>query len=221
MKTPQFVCGILCAAGVLWTGTVALAGVRLIEEEGSILGDSAPWRKQNKGSASVLESWMVEVEMGYQWKVGGDTTLDYSFYAGSVSVKSPVLMRHSFADGNHLVVRSQFSLLGDIFEEGPESRYLAFSAAPSLEYWTSDLKSSLFFSLGGGFGFIDSTDVPGGQGQDLTFNWFAKAGVRQRVWEDAYLSAGVMFQHLSNTGLTDPNPGLNTLGPFVGLSFRF
>jgi hypothetical protein len=35
------------------------------------------------------------------------------------------------------------------------------------------------------------------------------------------LRAGVLFQHLSNGGRTDPNPGLNAVGPEVGLSFSF
>mgnify|MGYP000202059350 CR=1 FL=1 len=61
---------------------------------------------------------------------------------------------------------------------GPETAYLGFSASPSIEYWFPGRTTALYASVGGGFGTIDSTDVPGGQGQDFTLNWFAAAGVR-------------------------------------------
>jgi hypothetical protein len=192
-------------------------------------GEEAAWghRKPTTTALGLLEgrspldSCFVDLEVGSQWKVGGDTPLDYHFVAASLSLRTPSHIKFSLDNGDHLVVRAQFSLFGDFFVEGPENRYLAFSAAPSLEYWWDDLDSSVFLSVGGGLGFIDSTDVPGGQGQDLTFNWFAKAGLRHKLSDTTFLSMGAMFQHLSNTGLTDPNPGLDTLGPFLGLSFSF
>ena len=68
------------------------------------------------------------------------------------------------------------------------------------------------FAVGGGAGAIDSTDVVGGQGQDFTFNWFANLGLRYQLNEDFSLQGGLLFQHLSNAGATDPNPGLDVLG---------
>ncbi len=35
------------------------------------------------------------------------------------------------------------------------------------------------------------------------------------------LNAGILYQHLSNGGQTDPNPSLNLLGPQVGLDYSF
>jgi lipid A 3-O-deacylase len=35
------------------------------------------------------------------------------------------------------------------------------------------------------------------------------------------MRVGVMFQHISNGGATDPNPGINALGFTVGLSWGF
>ena len=75
--------------------------------------------------------------------------------------------------------------------------------------------------MGGGFGALDSTDTPGGQGQDLTLNWFANAGVRHYLKPSFALSAGIMFQHWSNGGATDPNPGLDALGPVLGATWSF
>jgi len=35
------------------------------------------------------------------------------------------------------------------------------------------------------------------------------------------LNAGILYQHLSNGGQTDPNPSLNLLGPQIGLNYSF
>jgi len=35
------------------------------------------------------------------------------------------------------------------------------------------------------------------------------------------LRAGAMFQHMSNGGATDPNPGIDALGFTIGCSWRF
>ena len=69
---------------------------------------------------------------------------------------------------------------------------------------------------GGGCGFIDSQGVAGGQGQDFTLNYFFRGGVERIVDRNLSLTAGVLFQHLSNGGRTDPNPGLNGFGFTVG-----
>ncbi len=77
-------------------------------------------------------------------------------------------------------------------------------------------------SGGVGAGFIDSTDAfRNGQGQDFTFNILTAAGFDYRLDEHWKINAGVLYQHLSNGGQTDPNPSLNLLGPQVGATFSF
>ena len=70
-------------------------------------------------------------------------------------------------------------------------------------------------------GFVDSSGVEGGQGQDFAFNWFAQTGARFRLNETLFVTGGLLFQHISNQGLSDRNPGLNALGPTIGLSWEF
>jgi hypothetical protein len=77
----------------------------------------------------------------------------------------------------------------------------------------------LFTGAGGGAGLIDSRGVKGGQGQDFTLNWFVRGGVEHAVARNLRLSAGLMFQHLSNGGQTNPNPGINVLGFMVGCTW--
>ena len=137
-----------------------------------------------------------------------------------ISVRTPQHAR-IVVGGRDLTMRSRFSLLVEPVARGPESLYLGFSAGPSLEYWLSDHKACWYAGAGGGAGVIDSTDVPGGQGQDFTLIWYATSGLRYYPKDNMALNAGVFFQHMSNGGATDPNPGLNCLGPVLGMSWHF
>jgi len=35
------------------------------------------------------------------------------------------------------------------------------------------------------------------------------------------IDIGVLYQHLSNGGQTDPNPSLNLIGPQIGVTYSF
>ena len=35
------------------------------------------------------------------------------------------------------------------------------------------------------------------------------------------LNAGVLYEHLSNGGQTDPNPSLNLIGPQIAITYSF
>jgi opacity protein-like surface antigen len=79
-----------------------------------------------------------------------------------------------------------------------------------------------YFSGGLGLGWIDShPNVSGGQGQDFTFNILTAAGLSYQLTENWKISAGILYQHLSNGGQTDPNPSLNLFGPQIGVSYSF
>lgn len=172
------------------------------------------------GNDPIQDRWTLDVESGAIWKVTTETPLDYTVVPTIVSMRGS---RHFWgkAFGGKWVVRPTVSLLAEAIVEGPESRYLGFSASPSIEWWNDADKFSVFLQVGGGLGWVDSQDVPGAQGQDLTLNWFAKSGVRVRVHEQWFVSAAVFFQHMSNRGMTDPNPGLDALGGLLGISYAF
>lgn len=169
---------------------------------------------------AIEDQWILEMESGYLWKVGNETPLDYELAPQIISVRGP---RHfgGTAFGGKWFVRPQYSLLLEAFFEGPESYYLGFSASPVAEWWNADESFSVFAAVGGGFGMVDSQDVAGAQGQDFTLNWFAKSGMRFRIANEWYLSTAIFFQHMSNRGMTDPNPGLDALGGLIGISRPF
>jgi hypothetical protein len=79
-----------------------------------------------------------------------------------------------------------------------------------------------YISGGLGLGWIDShPSIPGAQGQDFTFNILTAAGICYKMSDHWKLNVGVLYQHLSNAGQTDPNPSLNLLGPQIGLNYSF
>ena len=122
--------------------------------------------------------------------------------------------------GARLTVRNRFAAVFETFSRGPEDHYLAFTAAPSIELWSADQKTALFYEIGGGAGLLNSKNVQGGQGQNLAFNWFTQAGLRRQLSNSLALTGGIYFTHHSNLGMTSPNPGIDVLGLTVGLVWR-
>lgn len=161
------------------------------------------------------------VESGLLWNVGTGTPIAYRIVPLQLSWRSRAALNHEFADGSRLVVRHRLTLLGDWIQHGPESIYAGFAASPSLEWWNAAGTRALFFGAGGGAGLIDSRGVRGGQGQDFTLNWFIRGGVEHVTAKNIRLSAGILFQHLSNGGQTNPNPGIDALGFTVGYGWSY
>lgn len=161
-----------------------------------------------------------DLETGLLWQVGENTSIDYLFAPTQAVWRSGSVLHWDFESGA-LVVRHRLALQGSAFIEGPETAYVALAGAPSLEWWDQSGAWSAALAVGGGAGWIDSQDVVGGQGQDFTFNWFARAGVSRQVAQGVHVTAGIMFQHMSNCGATDPNPGIDALGFILGCSWSF
>ncbi len=169
---------------------------------------------------SRTDGWALDLETAVAWRMTDLTGLDYVVVPTVISLRTPAHFRLELDGERELVLRSRFSLLGEWIARGPESHYFGFSGSPSIEYW-HNRNTYAHFSIGGGVGVIDSQGVEGGQGQDLTYNWFISLGVRHYVSENLAIGAGVMYQHLSNRGATDPNPGLDVFGPMAGISYSW
>ena len=105
---------------------------------------------------------------------------------------------------------------------GPENHYFGISMGFRHVFVRPGWRLQPYASGGLGLGWIDSTDpIFQGQGQDFTFNILTAAGVDYLVNEHFKINFGVLYQHLSNAGQTDPNPSLNLIGPQVGVTFSF
>ena len=127
---------------------------------------------------------------------------------------------------DHSIFRgyNQVYLLGMIepIFRGPENHYFGLSLGFRHVFVRPGWRLQPYASGGAGLGWIDSTDpIFQGQGQDFTFNILGAAGVDYLVNDRLKINVGVLYQHLSNGGQTDPNPSLNLLGPQVGVTFSF
>src|SRR5438876_2315302 len=105
---------------------------------------------------------------------------------------------------------------------GIENHYFGFNLGMRYNFVRPGSRLVPYFSGGVGAGWIDShPEVPGAQGQDFTFNILSAAGVSFEVNDHWKLNAGVLYEHLSNAGQTDPNPSLNLFGPQLGVTCSF
>jgi len=171
-----------------------------------------------------VPSWkkhVFDLESGLIENVGNSTPISYRIVPTQLSWRSPAFYEKDFSNLSKLVLRHQISFVGDWIQNGPEDYYLGLSFAPSIEWWSPQDQWSVYLSVGGGAGMTNSTHVIGGLGQDFTLNWFAKSGVRYQINQTLGIYGGAFFQHLSNGGQTDPNPGIDALGFTMGVSYSF
>lgn len=105
---------------------------------------------------------------------------------------------------------------------GPENLYYGISVGLRYNFLHPESRITPYVSGGVGLGWIDShANVDGSQGQDFTFNCLAALGLSYRITNKWQGTAGVVYQHLSNGGQTEPNPSLNLLGPQIGFTYSF
>jgi lipid A 3-O-deacylase len=163
----------------------------------------------------------LSIETGILWEVGHGTPLAYRLVPTQLSWRSAEAFGHEFADGSILLVRHRITLLGTWIESGPETHYIAIDGSPSIEWWNKEGTWALVGGSGGGLGGLDSTGVKGAEGQDFTFNWFGRLGIEHIISPGRSVSAGIMYQHMSNGGQTKPNPGIDALGFAFGYAWRY
>lgn len=115
-----------------------------------------------------------------------------------------------------------FSGVAEPILRGPENYYYGISIGLRYNFMLPGSRFSPYISGGVGLGWLDShANVNGAQGQDFTFNVLSAAGVSYKISDQWKANVGLVFQHLSNGGQTDPNPSLNLLGPQIGLTRSF
>jgi len=162
----------------------------------------------------------VSVEHGLLWQVGSSTPLSYRLMPTQLSWRSREAIGWELESGR-LAIRNRATLLGTWVQQGPESHYIGVAASPSIEWWNKRGSLCAYTGAGGGVGWLDSQGVTGSQGQDFTLHWFARAGIEHISSRYIRWSAGVMFQHMSNGGQTNPNPGIDAVGLTMGWTWSF
>lgn len=105
---------------------------------------------------------------------------------------------------------------------GIENHYFGINLGARYNFVQPHSRFVPYISGGLGLGWIDSQPEQfGGQGQDFTFNILMATGISCRLSERFTGEIGLLYQHLSNGGQTDPNPSLNLIGPQIGFTFSF
>jgi hypothetical protein len=118
--------------------------------------------------------------------------------------------------------QAYFSLLAEPIIRGIENHYFGMNLGLRYNFVRPGSRFVPYFSGGVGLGGIDShPEQSGAQGQDFTFNILSAAGVSYQFSDRFSGQVGLLYQHFSNAGLTDPNPSLNLFGPQVGFSLSF
>ena len=114
------------------------------------------------------------------------------------------------------------TLMAEPIIRGVENHYFGVNFGGRYNFVRPYWRIVPYFSGGLGLGWIDShPDMVGSQGQDFTFNILTGAGFSYQIDEHWKVDAGILYQHLSNGGQTDPNPSLNLIGPQIGVSYSF
>jgi lipid A 3-O-deacylase len=130
-----------------------------------------------------------------------------------------VIRTDSWLRGYH---QFYISAMAEPIFKGIENHYFGFNVGFRYNFVQPHWRFVPYISGGVGAGGIDShPEVPGGQGQDFTFNILSAAGVSYIVNDHWKVDVGALYQHFSNGGQTDPNPSLNLFGPQVGVSYSF
>jgi len=130
-----------------------------------------------------------------------------------------VIRTDSWLRGYH---QFYISAIAEPIFKGIENHYFGFNMGFRYNFVQPHSRFVPYISGGVGAGGIDShPEVPGGQGQDFTFNILSAAGVSYIVNDHWKVDVGALYQHFSNGGQTDPNPSLNLFGPQVGVSYSF
>ena len=166
------------------------------------------------------ESSSFSVETGVLWEIGAGTPISYRLVPTQFSWRSAEAFGHVFPNGSRILVRHRLTLIGSWIQNGPESHYFAVVGSPSVELWDKTAKWCLFTGSGGGVGLLDSRGVKGGQGQDFTLTWFIRGGIEHVIAPNRTISAGILYEHMSNGGQTKPNPGIDALGFALGFSWK-
>jgi hypothetical protein len=115
-----------------------------------------------------------------------------------------------------------FGAMAEPIIRGIENHYFGINIGLRYNFVPLGSRLNPYISGGLGLGWIDSQPEQfDGQGQDFTFNILAAAGISYKFSERLSGQVGLLYQHLSNGGQTDPNPSLNLLGPQIGFTFSF
>ena len=174
----------------------------------------------NSTEAVEAPSFEVSAETAYMVGIiGNPNSYDVAAQFFTARWRWGTVQRDSWLQGYNQVYAL---FMAEPIVRGPENFYYGISVGLRYNFAKPGARFVPYVSGGVGLGWIDShANVFGAQGQDFTFNILTAVGVSYQVNNHWKLSAGILYQHLSNAAQTDPNPSLNLLGPQIGATYSF
>ena len=108
---------------------------------------------------SPWERHSFDVETGILWQVGDNTPIDYQLVQTQFSWRSPYVFKWDIDGGSTVVVRNHASLIGTWMKKGRKIilRHLRITINGMV---VGGRDAIVYFSIGGGFGIINSTMSP-------------------------------------------------------------
>ena len=121
---------------------------------------------------------------------------------------------------------SEFYFQGDYDQivHGPENHFEDIMVGPRYNFVQPGWKIIPFVEGGVGLGFADSNPAGGGLGQDFNFTFESAAGAKYNICDDFFVRLAVVYQHVSNAGLSEPasaNHPIDMLGPKLSFGYSF
>jgi opacity protein-like surface antigen len=175
------------------------------------------------------KDWTIELGSGVAWSNvrSGQPNQPYTLVPINLtaSLKLDDVSLDNFL-GGWLRGYSEFYFSGEYQQivHGPENHFEGFMAGPRYNFVQPGWKIIPFVEGGVGFGFADADPSHGGLGQDFNFTFDVAAGARYDVCDDFFVRLAVVYQHISNAGLSEPvNPNhpIDELGPKLSFGYSF
>ena len=198
----------LVAAGALWGAATAPAG------------DKNPPAPEPK---PTWQHWEAAEETGALFGVNNPN--DYQTLPQIFSLRWQWAPEEQFFH-TPLLLRWQytFGIVATPFVHGAENYYFGLAVGRRMNFRLPGSRFGLYAEGRFAVGTADSHGPPYGQGEDMTFNALATAGVTYQLSERARFGLGFMYEHFSNGGFSEPeaeNVGLDTIGPNLSLQVTF
>jgi len=168
-----------------------------------------------------MPSFTISAESAYLMGIIGNPN-SYEVGAQFVTARWRLGANHNPDSFWHGFNQVYFLIMGEPIFRGPENYYYGISTGLRYNFVRPGGRLVPYISGGVGLGYIDShSSLHGGQGQDFTFNILSAVGLSYKFNDRLSGEIGMLYQHLSNAGQTDPNPSLNLLGPQIGLTYAW
>jgi lipid A 3-O-deacylase len=179
--------------------------------------------------SSCEKDWTIELGSGAAWSNVRSGQPNQAYTIVPVSLTASLKLDDVSLDnfmGGWLRGYSEFYFSGeyDQIVHGPENHFEGLMVGPRYNFVQPGWRIIPFVEGGVGLGFADANPAKGGLGQDFNFTFDCAAGARYNISEDFFVRLAVVYQHVSNAGLsepTNPNHPIDALGPKLSFGYSF